>query len=154
MLRRRLAVTAILLFFLGLPLAGMLFVYFHAHGAIRASALHFAESDVVPILQKRDYGSLQFLATLTLKKELSREKFDAEMDRLGPYGENGGFKVLRSSVGERGDEVWQFVDLECLVRFERGTVRLDLTAARRSLALNEWRIERFQLLPQNVEQVR
>jgi hypothetical protein len=150
--KRRAALIAVFVFFFGFPLAGMLFVYWQAHATMRSSALEFARSQVPPILKEADFGSLEFLATVPLKKDLDGAEFRALMAALGDYEGIGEFEVRRSTVGARDDQAWQLVDFETTVRFSKGPARLDLRAARRSVALAEWRIERFDLTPTDMEQ--
>ncbi len=149
--KRRLAIIAVFVFFFGLPLAGILYVYNAAHSTMRTSAIAFAEQELPGILQKGDYETLRFYGTLVLKKNLSKEQFDAQMSTVGKYESMGEFTVKRSTVGERNDQAWQIVYLEAPVRFSKGPAVLNLKAARRSTALGEWRIEEFSLAPANVE---
>jgi hypothetical protein len=149
--KRRLAIAAVLLFFFGLPLAGMLYVYNAAHATMRTSAIAFAREQVPQILGERDYETLRFYGTLTLKEKLSKQEFDGWLQRYGAFESLGEFTVKRSTVGARNDQAWQVVYLECPVRFSKGLALLSMKAARRSTALAEWRIEEFAIGPANVE---
>lgn len=151
MTKRRLAIIAVFAFFFGLPLAGMLYVYKSAHSTMRSSAIAFAKGQVPPILENRDYETLRFFGTLTLKENLTAREFDGWMERYGAFESLGEFSVNRSTVGARSDQAWQIVYLEAPVTFSKGQAVLNLKAARKSTVLAEWRFEEFTLGPANVE---
>jgi hypothetical protein len=114
---------------------------------MRASAIAFVEKEVPPILEKKDFEGMYFFGTLTLKGKLTEPEFGRWFEELGDFEDLGDLKVARSTVGVRGDQAWQFVDLTSRARFSKGEVEVHIRAARRSTALPEWRIEEFQLSP-------
>ncbi len=143
---RRVKVAALLLFLLGFPLFGTLYVYFHAHGTMRASAKEFVNKDVADALRDSDYETIRFLGTLTLKNDLSQEEFEGWMKDRGSFQGFGDLRPSRSTVGTRADQSWQFVDLEGPARFEQGEATVRIRAARRSTALMEWRLESLEIV--------
>ena len=140
------------LFFLGFPLAGMLYVYNKAHSTMRVAAIPFAQEATAKILGERDYEELHFLATMSLKHKLDEIEFKEELDRWGAYIAVGEFATVRSNVRIIDDMTWQFVELITDVKFEHGSAKLKFTAARRSTMLEDWRIEEFELSDPTVEQ--
>jgi hypothetical protein len=149
--KHKIAVVAALLFFFGLPLAGMLYVYFAAHGALRTSAIAFAEKTVPQILAQKDMDELEFLGTIEFKKTFKPEAFMKTYADFGGYQEVGEFSVERSTVTQKGEYMWQIVDLRAPVTFARGEAELRLRATRRSTSLGEWRIDRWSVTGPNVE---
>lgn len=143
--RHKLAVIATLAFFFGLPLAGMLYVYFAAHGTMRSSAIAFAEKEVPQILSQRDMDELVFLGTIEFKQSFKPEEFLSTYSSHGAYKDIGEFSVERSTVTQKGDYMWQIVDLRAPVTFARGGAELQLRATRRSTSLGEWRIDRWNV---------
>lgn len=144
---RGIKIAALFLFLLGLPLAGTLYVYFQAHGTMRSSAKAFVLNDVATALKQRDFETIHFLGTLTLKNKLTEAEFDGWMDKLGGFESFGELRATRSTVGARADQSWQFVDFEGPASFARGKARVHIRAARRSTALMEWRIEELEIAP-------
>jgi hypothetical protein len=143
--KSRLGLVLALAFFLGFPLAGMLFVYFQAHATMRASAIEFSQKKVAVICDTKDAEELRFLGTIDFKRDFEETDFQAPFEALGDFRELGEFKVRRSTVSERSDQVWQVVWLTAPVTFERGSATLELRVARRSIALSEWRIDSWQI---------
>ena len=151
MLKRRLVVIAVFAFFFGLPFFGMLAMYRNIHAVMRASGEKFALKSIDEVLVKPDWAALEDYGTLTLKQNLKKESFNGWMDRFGPFKNVTDLKVTRSWVSTRGDHGWQLVSFTSDARFRNGPATLKITVARRSVELDEWRIEDFQLLPQTVE---
>lgn len=143
--KHKLAVVAALLFFFGLPLAGMMYVYFAAHNTMRSSAIAFAEKEVPQILAQRDMDELVFLGTIEFKQSFKPEEFLAAYSRHGAYKGLGKFEVERSTVTQKGEYMWQIVDLRAPVTFAGGEAELKLRATRRSTSLGEWRIDRWNV---------
>jgi hypothetical protein len=149
--KHKLAVVATLSFFFGLPLAGMLYVYFAAHSALRSSAIDFAEKEVPQILAQRDMDELVFLGTVEFKSSFKPEDFVRTFDDLGGYREIGEFEVERSTVTQKGEYMWQIVDLRAPVTFARAKTELRLRATRRSTSLGEWRIDKWVIGHEDME---
>lgn len=149
--KRVLIVSGVLLFFFGFPLAGMLYVYFQAHSTMRDSALAFAEKEVPKIFRDRDLEGLQFFGTIEFRKGFDSGAFTRMYDRLGAFEDVGAFTVRRSTVTQRGEQMWQIVELRAPVLFARGEAELDLRLSRRSVALADWRIERWRVSAPDVE---
>ncbi len=146
--RKRLVVAAAILFFFGFPLAGILFPYLSIHKAMRASGEKFLRSSAPEILAPDGWSALEDYGTLSLKKDLKQETFDAWMAQCGDFKEIGNIAVTRSWVSTRGDQGWQFISFKGQAQFTKSVAPFEITVARRSVALDEWRIESFNL---NVE---
>ena len=144
-MRPRVAAFFIVTFFLGFPLAGLVFVWKYAHSKIEDSAQPFAQAMANDILPHWDARLLDDLGTLELRKSKAEAEFVSNQRVLGNYVGTSDWRVVKSSVGEREGEVWQFVYCSCRVKYERGEARLDVTIARRSTS-REWRIESFRLV--------
>ena len=145
--KRRLAISATLLFLFGLPLVGTVGAYLHAHSTMRASAVAFVEEEVPKILRDQDWEEMSFFGTRTLKGDLTQAEFESWFATFGEFQGLGELRVTRSTVGEREDQAWQYVNMVGEARFSKGTARVSLRAARRSIALPEWRLEEFELTP-------
>lgn len=143
---RRIKVTALFLFLFGLPLFGTVGTYLHAHSTMRSSAITFVNNELPEILAKRDFDELYFLGTLTLKGELKEPEFTKSMEGLGEFQALEDVRATRSTVGERSDQAWQFVDISAKARFSTRNAEVHVRAARRSTVLPEWRIEEFELV--------
>ena len=139
------------LFFIGFPLAGVLYSYQRARMNMEAEAAPFAKAATLEILGEGGFEELYFLGTLILKAEISEEGFLADRERWGNLESLGEFKAVGILVGERADEVWQFVTLEADAEFENGRARVRFRAARRSSMQRDWKIEEFAVSPRNVE---
>lgn len=139
------------LFFLGFPLAGVLYSYKRAQSNIKAEAIPFATTAIHVILGDNGFEELYFLGTLTLKGDVSKEEFLADRERWGALKSIGEFEAGAIVVGERGDQVWQMITLEADAEFENGPARIRLVAARRSAVQQDWKIEQFEISDLNVE---
>jgi hypothetical protein len=98
-------------------------------------------------LRDKDWEEMSFFGTRTLKGELTQAEFEGWFATFGEFQGLGEMRVTRSTVGEREDQAWQYVDMVGEARFAKGTANLRLRAARRSIALPEWRLEEFELTP-------
>ena len=147
MTKRRWIVFAVFVFFFGFPLAGIGWFYYLAHSTMRTSAVAFADKSVDDVLETGDYETLRLLATLPLRRKLEEDGFSQSMAALGDYEGHGEFRVVRSTVGARDDQAWQFVYLSVPLKSSRGGAELKMTAARRSTELGEWRIEDWRIAP-------
>ena len=151
MSKRKLTVAALLLFFFGLPLAGVIYSYQLAKGAIAASATEFVQKEAPRILGSHDYERLWQLGTIPLKKSLSQEMFKEMLRPLGKFQGMGAVRAGRVTMGSRDDQSWQMIQLTAPVKFSGGAATLKFKAARRSTALEDWRVEEFQVLPVGME---
>ena len=151
MAKRRLIFIAAILFFFGLPLAGILLPYLSAHKAMRASGEKFVFVCTGEVLGHRDWSALEDYGTLTLKQELKKETFEKWLTKLGEFKSLGDLEVTRSWVSTRGDRGWQFVSFVGQATFANSIADLRITVARRSVVLDEWRVEAFEIVVPGVE---
>ena len=149
--KSRLILLGAALFFIGFPLAGVLFSYNRARSNIKAEAIPFATTATQKILGEDGFEELYFLGTLTVKGKVSKEEFLAERERWGAINSLGEFEAVAIVIGERGDQVWQMVTLETDVEFENGPARIRFVAARRSAIQQDWKIEAFEISDPTVE---
>lgn len=151
MLKRRLIVIAVISFFFVLPLAGYIFMFRNLHGTIRKSGEVFVYDSTEEFLRKQDWEALETYGTITLKKNLKQAQFEDWLYRMGGFRQLTDVKVVRSWVSTRGDQGWQFVSFVGTAGFDQGQALMDITVARRSNDLANWRIEEFKLTLPSVE---
>ena len=151
MTKRQAGIVAAFVFFLGLPLGGLLWVYSRAHSTLRDSAAPFALQATQTILGKDDFDSLYNLGTLTVKKTVTEADFKSSREKWGALESVGEFEATRSWMVDRSDMRWHFVALNADLRFENGPAKLKFVAARRSTKLEDWRIEQFEVSAPDVE---
>ena len=145
-MRQRLLVLLIALFFLGLPVAGLVFVWKYAHANIEKSADPFARKVVVDVLDDWDVKLLDELGTLEYRKSDQSRNFSRQRDKLGKFVSLSSLKTHKSTVGERGETIWQFVHYIGTAQYQKGSADVRFTIARRTMN-PEWRMESFELVP-------
>lgn len=145
------AVMAAIVFFFGVPIGGIAYVYYMAQSTLSSSATKFAVSATAQILGEQDFEEFEQLGTLTLDKTVPEEDFQAIFEKWGEFRSQGEFAASRGYVIERDNMTWQVITLTAPVEFENGSASLKFTAARRSTVLEDWRIEEFEILVSNVE---
>lgn len=143
-MNRKLATLLIIGFFVGFPLAGLIFVYKYAHVNIEKSSELAARQLAVDVLKRGSSKSLEEVGTLELRKSEAPEQFVIKEKMLGNFHTLDNLKSVGSYVGERGDTIWQMVRFEGDAVFSNGKSRLKMTLARRAIN-REWLIESFQL---------
>ena len=151
MTKRQAGISAAFVFFFGLPLGGLVWVYARAHSTIRESAVPFAIQATQAILGDDDFDSLYTLGTLTVKNTVTKADFKRSREKWGALESIGEFEATRSWMVDRSDMRWHFVALNADLRFESGPARLKFIAARRSTRLEDWRIEEFKVSSPDVE---
>lgn len=149
--KNRIVLALATLFFFGLPLVGILAPYLSAHSAMRQHGLEFAQEFFPKVLKTRDWNALYETGTLTLKNTLQEKDFNSWLVQGGTFENIEGLTVTRSWVSTRGDQGWQLVSLTGVAKFVQGRSKLEATVARRSIALDEWRVESFSLSPLSAE---
>ena len=140
----RLVTLLILVFFLGLPVAGLIFVWKYAHVNIESSADPFARQIARDILEDWDAKLLDDLGTLPFRQSEMESDFDKMKPKLGRFVAIENFSLVKSTVGERIEAIWQFVHYQGKVKYEKGSAALKMTVARRTMN-PEWRIESLAL---------
>lgn len=145
-MRNRAWIIVAVLFFLGFPLMGLLFVWNYAHSNIQKSAEPLSRNMVLEVLKKWDAKTLDEMGTLDLRKSGDIKAFADLKPRLGAFRELKDWKLMRSSVGEREEAIWQDVRYTAVVDCDKADANLDVTVARRTMN-PEWRIESFKLTP-------
>lgn len=143
-MRQRWQALLITVFFLGLPVAGLVFVWKYAHANIERSAEPFARKTVEDILEDWDSKLLDDLGTLAFRQSKTEADFAKKKSLLGKYKSLDQFRLVKSTVGERGEAIWQFVHYKGQVKYEKGDAVLECTIARRTMN-PEWRVESFEL---------
>ena len=151
MTKRQAGISAAFVFFFGLPLGGLVWVYTRAHSTMRESAAPFALQATQAILGEDDFESLYTLGTLTVKKTVTEADFDRSREKWGALESVGEFEASKSWMVDRSDTRWHFVALNADLRFENGPAKLKFIAARRSTMLEDWRIEEFVVSAPDVE---
>ena len=151
MTKRQAGISAAFVFFFGLPLGGLVWVYARANSTIRESAAPFALEATQAILGEDDFESLYDLGTLTLKMTVTEADFKSSREKWGALESVGEFEASRPWMVDRSDTRWQFVALNADLRFENGPAKLRFVAARRSTRLEDWRIEEFEVSAPDVE---
>lgn len=145
-MRHRAWIIVAVLFFLGFPLMGLVFVWNYAHSNIQKSAEPKSRDMVLEVLQKWDAKTLDEMGTLDLRKSGDIKAFAELQPKLGAFQDLKDWKLMRSSVGEREEAIWQDVRYTAVVDCDKADANLDVTVARRTMN-PEWRIESFKLTP-------
>lgn len=145
-MRKRVSILLAVLFFLGFPMLGLVFVWKYAHDNIQKSADQVAERVVTEVLKKWDEKTLDEFGTLDLRSSGAIKTFAAQKARLGDFVALQDWKLVKSSVGERSEAVWQDVRYSAVVDCSKADANLNVVFARRTMN-PEWRIEEFKLTP-------
>lgn len=145
-MRKRVSILLAVLFFLGFPMLGLVFVWKYAHDNIQKSADQVAERVVTEVLKKWDEKTLDEFGTLDLRSSGAIKTFAAQKARLGDFVALQDWKLVKSSVGERSEAVWQDVRYSAVVDCRKADANLNVVFARRTMN-PEWRIEEFKLTP-------
>src|SRR5882762_8269865 len=96
-MRQRVLASLMLTFFLGFPLAGLVFVWKYAHNNIEKSAEPVARQMAADILPKWDVKVLDEVGTLQLRKSKATTEFAANKDRLGNFVSATNWKLDKST---------------------------------------------------------
>lgn len=143
-MNRRVVTLLVASFFIGFPLAGLLFVWKYAHANIEKSSELVAQQMATEVLSDGSTKILEELGTLELRKSDASKQLIESEKKLGKFKSLSQLKTIRSYVGERGDTIWQMVQFEGDATFANGPSKLKMTLGRRAIN-KEWLVESFQL---------
>jgi cytochrome bd-type quinol oxidase subunit 2 len=139
-MKKVLLVLGVLVFFIGLPVAGSVYFWMDAHKKIRNRAIDYAEKTALPLLSKWDADTMYEQYSVDGRKNFSREKIAAYAAKFGPMVSHGALVPKRSYAGERDDNVWQFTVLEVPAVFEKGAGKVKLLITHKTVS-SIWQIE-------------
>lgn len=145
-MRNKLILTGVLLFVFGLPTAGVIYFWNDMKGKIEVSADKFAEETSRQILTDWNSNQLYDEGTTAIKDKDFESKFSEWKSALGKPTKIGAFKVVKTWAEPRNDMMWQLVQFETPITFEKGTATLHAVVARKTVG-PRWRFESFNLVP-------
>ena len=141
---RKLRALLAMAVFVGLPLGGLVFVWAYAHSNIEKSAEAVGKQMVLDSLKASSSQTLTEIATFNLRESPTVKDFPRTAGRMGTLKSIDSWKTTGSSVGERGDTVWQLVHFRGTATFERGRASLVVDLGRRTIN-KEWLIDKIDL---------
>lgn len=141
---KRLGILALILFFLGFPVAGLLYFWNDAHKKVEASALTFANTTLDPAVKAWDYAALDAVSLKSMRDDMPEAAFNEHKARIGPPKGEIIWTVDKSWANEEEGEVWQFATVVGRGTFERKGATITATLGRRTL-VPKWRIRSLQI---------
>ncbi len=145
-MRNKLILTGVLLFVFGLPTAGVIYFWNDMKSKIEVSADSFAEETSRQILFDWNSKLLYEEGTTAIKDKDFESKFGEWKSALGKPTKFGTFKVIKTWAEPRNDMMWQIVQFETPIEFEKGKATLKTLVARKTVG-PRWRYESFDLVP-------
>lgn len=143
-MRNKIILTAILLFFLGFPLAGVMFFWKDMQRKVQGSAHQFVDDVGTQVLQTWDHELLLDEGTTTLKAGLPPETFAKWKAEFGTFESLGQAEAKETWAKPKNDMMWQYTRFEVPVEFSTGPATLFTTVTRKTVG-PRWRFETFEL---------
>ncbi len=116
-----------LLFFLLIPISGVLLVWTDGHAKIRKQAERFANTHVIPAMMTMDKPAVLEICTPAFANELREGGYEKHLEEFGKLKSLSKFRSSNTRAREESDIGVIYAELEFIGEFEKGPASVWMT---------------------------